>query len=157
MATTTTSRAASTFPAFKALGAGIVCAAYGSHDFAANPTAADIIELCKLPAGAVVLGGWYRAEDIDSNATEEVDIDVGYAANGAVVADPDAFGNFGVQNGDAVTNYLPEGGTLFPLHGVLKDGFLAFTRETTVTATVNVDAATFAAGTISVVILYVNP
>lgn len=157
MATTTKERAAANFPAFKALGAGIMCAAYGSHDFAANPTAADIIELCKVPAGAVILGGTYRLEDIDTNATEEIDIDIGYAANGAVAADPDAFGNFGVQNGDAVTNYLPEGGTLLPLHGVLKDGFLTFTRDTVITATVNVDAATFAAGTLSVVVHYVNP
>lgn len=157
MATITTTRAAATFPAFKAVGAGIVCAAYGSYDFAANPTAADIIEFCKLPPGAVAIGGWVRIEDIDSNATEELDLDIGYAANGAVAADPDAFGNFGTLNGDAVTNYLPEGGTLLPLHGVLKDGFLTFTKETVVTGTIITDAATFAAGTISVVVLYVNP
>lgn len=157
MATITGTRAASSFPAFKALGAGIVCAAYGSYDFAANPTIADIIELTKVPAGAVVIGGWYRLEDIDTNANETVDIDIGYAANGAVAADPDAFGNFGVQNGDAVTNYLPEGGTLFPLNGVLKDGFVTFSRDTVITATIVAAAATFAAGTMSVVVLYVNP
>lgn len=157
MATITGTRAAASFPAFKALGAGIVCAAYGSYDFAANPTIADIIELTKVPAGAVVIGGWYRLEDIDTNATETVDIDIGYAANGAVAADPDAFGNFGVQNGDAVTNYLPEGGTLLPLNGVLKDGFVTFSRDTVITATIVAAAATFAAGTMSVVVLYVNP
>lgn len=157
MATITGTRAAASFPAFKALGAGIVCAAYGSYDFSANPTIADIIELTKVPAGAVVIGGWYRLEDIDTNATETVDIDIGYAANGAVAADPDAFGNFGVQNGDAVTNYLPEGGTLLPLNGVLKDGFVTFSRDTVITATIVAAAATFAAGTMSVVVLYVNP
>ncbi len=155
MATTTGARAASTFPAYTGAGGGNLCAAYGYHDFAANPSAADIIELCRLPAGAIVLGGWYRAEDIDTNATETLDIDVGYAANGDVAADPDAFGNFGVQNGDAVTNYLPEGGTLMPLNGVLANGPLSLTRETVVQATVNAVAATFAAGTITVVVLYV--
>lgn len=157
MATITGTRAAASFPAYKALGAGTVCAAYGSYDFAANPTVADIIELSKLPAGAVVIGGWFRMEDIDSNATETVDIDIGWAANGAVAADPDGFGNFGVRTGDAVTDYLPEGGTLLPLNGTLKDGFVSFTRDTVVTATVVAAAATFAAGTISVVVLYVNP
>lgn len=156
MATLIATRAASTFPVFKALGAGIVCAAYGSYDLAANPTAADIINFCKLPAGATVIGGWFRLEDVDTNEAEEVDIDIGYAANGDVNADPDGFGNFGVLNGDAVTNYLPEGGTLLPLHGVLKDGFVTFTKETTITGTVNVDALTFAAGTASVVVLYVT-
>mgnify|MGYP006176373675 CR=1 FL=1 len=157
MATTTGTRAAADFPVFKPSGAGLVCAAYGYHDFAANPTAADILALCKVPAGAVVIDGLVRIEDIDTNATEELDIDVGYAANGAVAADPDAFGNFGVLNGDAVTNYLPEGGTLLPFNGVLGNGPLAFTAETTITATINVDAATFAAGTITVVAYYVVP
>lgn len=155
MATLTATRADARFPVFQALGAGVVCAAFGSYDLSANPTAADIIEFCKLPAGATVIGGWFRMEDIDSNATEEVDIDIGFAANGDVSADPDGFGNFGVLNGDAVTNYLPEGGTLLPLHGTLKDGFVTFTKQTTVTGVVNVDAATFAAGTLSVVVLYV--
>lgn len=158
MATLTSTRAASTFPVFKnSAGAGAVSAAYGSYALTANPTAADIIEFCKVPAGAVILGGWFRAEDIDSDATEEVDIDIGYAANGDVVADPDAFGNFGVLNGDAVTNYLPEGGVLLPLHGTLADRFVTLNKETTIIGTVNVDSATFAAGTVSVVVLYVNP
>lgn len=157
MATITTARAAATFPAFKSNGAGLLCVAYGSYDFAANPTAADIIEFCKLPPGAIVLGGWVRLEDIDTNAVEEFDMDIGYAANGAVAADPDAFGNFGVRTGDAVTDFLPEGGSLLPFNGTLKDGFVSFTKETVITGTINVDAATFAAGTASVVVHYVCP
>lgn len=157
MATTTGTRAASTFPAFKAIGSGIVCAAYGSHDFATNPTAADIIELCKVPAGAVVIDGYAALEDVDTNVTEEFDFDVGYAANGAVAADPDAFGNFGVQTGDAVAGYTPEGGSRLAFGGVLSNGFLTLTKDTTITATINVDAATFAAGTLRVVVYYVNP
>jgi hypothetical protein len=157
MATVTATRAASTFPAFKANGAGILCAAYGSYDFAAEPAAADILEICKVPAGAVILGGFIRAEDLDSDASETIDIDVGYAANGAVAADPDAFGNFGVQTGDAVTGYLPEGGVLLPLHGTLKDGPVTLTKETTITVTFVDDPATFAAGTVTVVVHYVVP
>lgn len=157
MATLTTGRVGDTFPAFKAVGAGLVCAAYGSYDLTSNPTDADIIQFCKVPAGATVIGGWFRAEDVDTNATEELDIDIGYAANGAVNADADAFGNFGVLNGDAVTNYLPEGGILLPLHGTLAGGFVEFTKDTTITGTINVNAATFTAGTVSVVVLYVCP
>lgn len=157
MATITATRAASTFPVFKAAGSGIMQVAYGSYDIAADPSAADIVELCRIPAGAVVLGGWLRCEDIDAHATATVDIDVGYAANGDVSADPDGFGNFGVLNAAAVTNYLPEAGILLPLHGVLKDGPLAFTRETIVQATFTGSPATFAAGTITVVVMYVVP
>ena len=92
MATVTATRAASTFPVFSPVGSGLLCAAYGSYDFAAEPAAADILEICKVPAGAVILGGFIRAEDLDSDASETIDIDVGYAANGAVAADPDARG-----------------------------------------------------------------
>lgn len=156
MATLTATRAASTFPVFKALGAGIVCAAYGSYDLTTNPTAADVINFCKIPAGATIIGGWFRLEDVDTNAAEEVNIDIGWAANGVESVSAAGLGDFGVLNGDAVTNYLPEGGTLLPLHGDLKNGFLTFSKETTITGTVNVDALTFAAGTASVVVLYVT-
>jgi hypothetical protein len=157
MPTVTATRAAATFPAFKASGAGILCAAYGSYDFAAEPAAADILEICKVPAGAVILDGFVRTEDLDTDASESIDIDVGYAANGAVAADPDAFGNFGIQTGDAVTGYLPEGGVRLPFHGTLKDGPVTLTRETTITVTFFDDPATFAAGTVTVVVYYVNP
>lgn len=151
MATLTATRAAANFPVSSFSGAGVLQVAYGSYDMAANPTANDVLLLCKVPANATILGGWVRMEDLDSNATETLDFDVGTSA------DPDAFGNFGVQNGDAVTNYLPEGGILLPLHGTLKDGFVSTTAETTIQLTWIAVAATFAAGTVSVVVQYVVP
>jgi hypothetical protein len=149
MATLTATRAASGFPASLYAGAGVLQAAYGSYDLSSEPGAADVLKICKVPAGAVILGGWLRMEDIDSDATETIDVDVGTAA------DPDAFGNFGVQTGDSVTGYLPEGGVLLPLHGTLKDGPVAVTSETTIQVTFVDDPATFAAGTVTVVVLYV--
>lgn len=161
MATVAGSRASSTLPVFKPSGNGALGVAYGSYDFAANPSAADIVQLCRVPAGAVVVGGFVRIEDIDAHATATFDCDIGWAANGGSgtsdAADPDGFGNLGVHNGTAVTNYLPEGGTILPLNGTLKDGFVTFTRETLIQATVVATCATFAAGTISVVVFYVVP
>jgi hypothetical protein len=151
MATITATRAADDFPVFQAFGSGIVCAAYGSYDMAANPTANDILQICKVPKGAVIIDGFVRMEDLDSNATETLDFDVGTSA------DPDAFGNFGVNTGDAVVGYLPEGGIRLPLHGTLKDGPVSITAETTIQLTWIAVAATFAAGTVTVVVYYVNP
>lgn len=151
MATITATRAAAGFPVSAFHGAGVLQAAYGTYDMSANPTANDVLELCKLPKGAVVLGGFLRMEDLDSNATETIDIDVGTAA------DADAFGNFGVQTGDAVAGYLPEGGVLLPLHGTLKDGPVTMSAETTVQLTWIAAAATFAAGTVTLVVYYVIP
>lgn len=157
MTTFTAANAATGVPVFKTDGRGALGVAYGYLLTTAEPVPADIYNMCKVPAGAVILGGWLRHGDIDTDASETMDIDVGYAANGDVVADPDAFGNFGVQTGDAITGYLPEGGVLLPFMGVLKDGPLTLTKETTITVTCVDDPATYTAGTISVVVFYVVP
>lgn len=162
MATTTATRAAATFPVYKPQGGGTPGRAYGIMALTANPSAADIIQLCRLPAGAVVTGGFLRMTDMDTNGAPTLDIDIGWAANGGTgtfdAVDADGFGNFGVSNGTAVANYLAEGGTLVPLNGVLGvNGVVTFTRETIIQATVNAVAATFAAGTITVVVDYLCP
>ena len=158
MATFTATRAASTFPVSKPIGAGLMGVAYGTIEVSANPTAADVYEMCRLPAGAVVVGGRIYSDDLDTNATETLDLDVGWAANGAEAADPDGFGNLGVFTTDTVAGIKPESGYNFPFGGKLvTDGPQAFTRETVVTVTCVATAATFAAGTLSVVVYYTCP
>ena len=56
--TLTATRAADTFPVFKSVGSGVVCAAYGTYEIAANVEAGDIFEMCKVPKGATLIGGW---------------------------------------------------------------------------------------------------
>ena len=155
----TGTRAAADFPTFRSTaGSGLLQVAYGTYSVTIEPVPADIYNMCKVPAGAVVLGGFLRHPDIDTNASETMDLNVGWAANGVEVADPDGFGNFGIQDGDAVTGYLPEGGVLLPLNGVLATtGPQAFTKETTITVTCVDDPATFTAGIITVVVYFVVP
>lgn len=154
MATLTAARAASTFPVGGAGQANLMHVAWGVYSLAANPTAADIIEFCKVPAGATVFGGFVQASDIDTNATEELDFDIGWAANGTDNADPDGFGNFGVQTGDASV-HLPVAGIFMPLANVIQDtGYKTFAAETKITGVINVDAATFTAGVIKVAVFY---
>ena len=144
MATLIADRAKASFPVSKFSGAGILSVAYGAYTLAANPTAADIVQFCRLPAGAVVLGGYLRGEDIDSG-TETLDIDIGWAANGVEAADPDGFGNFGVITGDVITEWKTEVSIFMPLNGVLKSGPVTFTNETIIQGVVN--AAAQAGGT----------
>jgi hypothetical protein len=162
MATFTSSRAASTFPAAFSPGAGQLHCAYGTIEVTANPVAADIYKLCKVPAGAVIVGGTYYADDLDTNATETLEMNLGWAANGGSgtwdAIDADGLGDFGVQNGDAFAtgNVSPTVGCVYPVSGVLADGDLPFfTKETTIQATCVATAATFTAGAISVAIYYV--
>lgn len=158
MTTFTAARAASTFPVYKPVGAGILACAYGTIEVAANPVANDVYEMCRIPKGAVVVGGQIYSDDLDTNATETLDLDVGWAANGAEAADPDGFGNLGVIGTDTVAGIKPEGGYNFAFGGKLvTDGPQAFTAETVITVNCVATAATFAAGTLSVVVYYVVP
>lgn len=152
--TLTATRAADSFPVFKALGAGILCVAHGTYELAANVEDGDIFEMCKIPAGATVVGGWIMADDLDTG-TEALDMDVGWAANGEEAADPDGFGNLGVWTGDAIANLKPEAGNLIFFGGkLLTDGPQTFTNETTIQVEANVAANAGGTGTLSVVVLY---
>lgn len=158
MATFTAARAASTFQVSKPAVGGVMCVAQGSIAVAANPVAADIYELCRVPAGAVVVGGYLYSGDLDTNATETLDIDIGWSANGVEVADPDGFGNLGVMGTDTVAGIKVENGYQYPFGGVLiTSGPQAFSAETVIVATCVATAATFAAGTLSVVVYYYVP
>jgi hypothetical protein len=158
MATFTATRAAATFPVAKFAGAGVLQTAYGTIEVAANPVAADVYEMCRLPAGAVVVSGRIYSDDLDTNATETLDLDVGWLANGSEAADPDGLGNFGAITVDTVAGAKIEAGYNYALGGkLITDGPQAFTAETVIAVTCVATAATFAAGTLSVVVNYIVP
>jgi hypothetical protein len=152
MATLTAARAASTFPVAGASQAGDLKVAWGSYNLLVNPTAADIIQMCRVPAGATVVGGRIYGADIDTG-TETLDFDFGWAANGDEVADPDGFGNFGVVSGDAIDGN--EVGIDRALGGVLRTaGPKTFTKETILQITIVATAAATGTGMITAVVYY---
>jgi hypothetical protein len=155
--TLTSVRAAASFPAVQSHTAGAVLCAYGTYAVAANVEDGDIFAMLKLPKGSVVIGGWVDADAIDAHATATLDLDIGWAANGSDAANADGFGNLGVWHGDAVTNVRPEAYNHYYLGGVLKDGPVAFAAETTIQIEANAAAATFAAGDITLYVLYLTP
>ena len=140
MATLTATRARANFPV---LGHGFgsnLKVAWGSYELTANPTAADIIQFCRVPAYFTVLGGLFYGVDIDTG-TEALDIDIGWADNGTDAADPDGFGNFGVMSGDTITELIPVAGIWRPLQGVLLTaGPKTFSVETIIQGVVNAPA-----------------
>jgi hypothetical protein len=157
MATLTAAAAAATAAVpSKPIPAGMPGIAVGYYNLASAPTAADVINMCKLPAGATVVLGFVQAADLDTNATETLDIDVGWASNGTDAADPDGFGNFGVLTGDAVAEFRPVAGIFLPMTNILQDSAVkTFAAETTVTLTFTGAPATLTAGYIKVVLFYV--
>jgi len=111
----------------------------------------DTWRLCKLPKGAIPLGGYFACDDIDTG-TETLDIDLGIEANGVDSADPDFFVNAGVLSGDAITDFA-----LTNVANYRQIAFKTFTElgaETQVTATANAVANAGGTGTVSCVIYY---
>lgn len=153
--TFTGTRAASAFPVYQGIGAGNVCVAYGSYTLTEVPEVSDIWQLCRVPAGAVIVGGYFAATDIDTG-TETLDIDLGWAANGAEVADPDGLGNFGLISGDSPGVDITNGVTA-NTRRLSFTSFPTFTRETIIQAQCIAVAAAGGTGTIAVVIEYVVP
>ncbi len=137
----------------------------GTYTFTANPTAADVYQMLWVPAGFTVTGGMFYCDDIDTNATETFDMDIGWAANGGSGTydslDADGLGNFGVMNGDAFAapSISSSTGTIVPLSGILADGiFPYFTKKTLIQATCVATCATFTAGAMSLIVRgYVDP
>ena len=147
------------YPVYGRGQAGNLKTAYGTYAVAANVEDGDIFQLCRIPAGATVIGGRFYADDLDTGATAEtLDMDVGWAANGVDAADPDGLLNAGTLTGDAVTGVKPETGTSMPFGGVLiLSGKKTFSEETVIQVEVNTgvsDAGGFSAGTIGVMVHY---
>ena len=172
--TLTSARAAAAVVPGKNSGTGLVHAAWGHYSIAATALeVGDIFKMCKVPAGALAIGGNYHVADLDTNGTETVDIDLGWADNGGASetitlsdgttytnmydgsADVDGFVNSGVLVGDAITDLLAAGNNLRPFPMAL--GPVYFSRETTLQAQVIAIQATGAAGVMHVVAYYVVP
>ena len=152
MATVSADRASATLPV---PGTGVLRVAHGTYEHASNLAASTIIEYCRIPKGAVVVGGWWGGDDLDTG-TEELDIDIGWADNGVDGVDTDGFGNLDVITGDPSVHVSV--GTWYPLQGkLLENGPLTFNEETVLQAVVNVDAATGGTGTTSMIVYYYVP
>lgn len=168
--TLTANRAKSAVAAFGSGIAGNLKCAYGSYSvLIAALEVGDIFEMCWLPAGALVVGGIYYVDDLDTG-TETLDMDLGWTANGAgtvnytaadgtvyanagSAASSAGFVNSGLLSGDAVTDIIPAGSSfrLFPMVG----GFRYFAAKTKVQIQVIGVQATPAAGNAHCAIFYV--
>lgn len=165
MATFTGSRAGASFPGpYAPINGGTPWA--GVCAVAANPTAAQTFGLFWVPAGFVCVGGMFYSSDLDTNASETLEWNLGWAANGGSgtydAVDTDGLGDFGVMNGDAFANpsISPVTGNIIPFSGAfLVNGlFPFFTKKTLIQAYCVATCATFAAGSIGGYALgYVDP
>lgn len=85
--------------AFVASGASLQVL-YRIIDITTIAVATNTCDIGYLPRGAIPVGGYFSAADLDTG-TEALDMDLGITANGVDSADPDFFMNGGIFTGDA--------------------------------------------------------
>lgn len=142
----------------------------GWIDITAAPAASDIYQLCRVPAGFHVTGGFLMFGDADTHGTETLEFNLGWAANGGSgtydAVDADGLGDFGVSNGDAFANpsISATAGNLIPFSGLLtavsasNGGFISFTKPTLIQATCIAVSETWANTRMSVIVRgFVDP
>lgn len=86
---------------------------FGSKNIAAAQSASDTLNFFTAPRGFTPLCGVLQGTDLDTNATETLQIDIGIPGNAA------KYLNSGVITGDAVTGLKPVAGIWMPLAGDL--------------------------------------
>lgn len=140
--------------------AGSLKVTYGTYTIAAVVEDGDIFQMCRIPSGATIVGGWFYGADVDTG-TETLDMDVGWAANGGSgtydAADPDGLGNLGTITGDpfAAGNVANVAGIQYPLLGLLLTGVLpTFTEETVIQIEANTASNAGHTGIITIVVFY---
>ena len=117
-------------PVYQPPGGGIVAVAMGNTF--SPVAAADVVRFCKVPPGAVVVGG-----TIAGLGLAGLDVNFGWEANGVEEADPDAFGHIGGS----------------PL--ILMQTYPKFSRETWLSGVVGADANADGLGQLSVIVQFV--
>lgn len=120
----------------------------------------------------MLFGGWLVTDNIDTNGTETLDIDIGWADNGGASATyvdasgstPETYTNMlagsasatgivnsGVLTADGVTGVVAAGQEYRPF---LFTKPIYFSEETQIQAEVNAAAATMGGGTLAVYLMY---
>lgn len=118
----------------------------GKVALTANPTAADVIRICRIPAGTKVKGLIIANGDLDTNVSPTLVVGFGYAP--VVAGDgPAASAAYFGAAGDAVLQAANAG----KLYRNFDD--ITFEKDVYLTATVGTASATFAAGSIYATVL----
>lgn len=120
-----------------------VCVLDKTHEVATGELEiGDIIQVGTIPEGAILLDGYLASDDLDTNGTPLLTLEVGDAAD---------------DNGLLVANTVGQAGGVARFDGAYLVTRETKTAETTIQVTVAAAAATAAAGTIRVVLFYVTP
>lgn len=122
---------------------GTMKAAYGIVDFTGTITTADSANVCQLPVGAIVLDATIEADDLDTNGTPTITLNVGDAGSANRY-----FAASNVAQAGTAASASAATGIFYQVTG---------TNDTMVRVAVAANAATSAAGQVRVAIRYILP
>ncbi len=119
---------------------------YGSIEIATAQAASDTVNFFTAPAGFTPLFGWLMGDDLDTDATETIELDIG------ITGDTTKYLNSGALNGDAITNWRTTVGIFMPLQEELMTVKpTEFTSDTDIICDFNAAAATGGTGTLTLI------
>lgn len=121
---------------------GNIKASYGEVAFTGTITTSDSATVLRLPAGAIVVGGFIEADDLDTGGSPAITLNVGDAGD----ADRYFAASTVAQAGTA--------GTALAVTGL---GYTVEAANTAVVIAVAANAATSAAGSVRVGLFYILP
>lgn len=119
--------------------ASVVQTAVATVTCTAAPTTADPLQFFSLPANSRVVGGWLSASDMDTNGTPTIALNIGDA---------------GSANRYFAASTVAQAGTSATALATTGLGYLN-TSKTLVTGVASTNAATGAAGTVTLCLQYV--
>lgn len=140
MPTSLNTSAAASITAVEGMGYNVVCKPV-TLTVSANPTGGTSVGLVKIPANAVIVDMLVVASDLDTSGTPTLTFSIGTDASPTYFINLSTIG----QTGGLVR---PTAVTARPL---------TFAAPDTINITWGTAAATFAAGTIDLVVQYINP
>ena len=169
MVTRTATRAGATKQSAASGWAQALQRAWGTYEYGADATQAvgDIIVMCKLPKGAMVVGGMLTGDKIDSNLAGSALLSINIGIDKAVIlpngttvtvaSTSVALGNAWALGPDAavIVGVNPDAGRRVKLGGLLvSDGPLLCTDECSAYITTNATALNLSTGTLNLLVDY---
>jgi hypothetical protein len=118
--------------------AGQVLCAKADVTCTAAPSTSDTLEFFYLPAGAVVLHAVLESSDMDTNGSPTLTLNVGDSGDADRLFAASTVGQAGTVSNSAIAT----------------GNLASYSSKTLITGTANANAATGAAGTVSLTVLY---